>query len=271
MSNIIIAAILGFLGLGTATGRAVVTMTLNEANIIWLRLVRIYVRMVTFLIILGAIGIIATTNGYGWINLVLMLLVLLSIPVVFSNPDYIAAVGATGAVIETLRNAGTLTTGAEKFLKGYGSLFKQTMVWVALIFLGMFLLNFKENPGAVLPIVCLLAFLGLSAWAWKIEGKIWKNLVRGIAIVALLYFVATLIPDEYYARYTPINPTLVRPSSRDRAVIDAENAHVKMIRKGAETRLKDITHRLETGGPMSADDFEFLHNEGVQLEKRKLF
>jgi len=239
--------------IATRTGR----LTVSEVNELYNGLWRIVLYIGLACVAAFILNAFGGTFAWRAPSLVLAIGFAIVAMYVWAKPIHVLViVGAGGAwgVTQKILGDATLADEVGKVLEKYADFLK----WVLLVVLTFLLfagtISFKENPGAVLPLLVALAVIGLFTWMWPtiFVGTLGRRLVYGYAVVIVAISFGSLIPNAVWYKYTGWMPERLEATSADRAAAAIVSTDENIRATNAAKEIRMIEERIiREGRPMT--------------------
>lgn len=189
--NFFAILVVGFLSM-TETGRNRFNLTKMEAK-------KVYYSMaiaIIFLLAVLIIGYLFNLIGCKGINFIFAIIFTVGAVITWANPSYLAIVAGSGAVFEALKNESSLTAGVKNFIDNYTKLLLNVLFYGSIIFWGLGVIPFGENPMAFFALISGLTLLFLIKPVLNVGGTFWKYIVYFGIILGLIFYSLSIIPEK---------------------------------------------------------------------------
>lgn len=242
------ALLTSLINIAQRTGRFTVAQATDIYNGLW---------RIIGLALLACVAAFVMNAVLGWTMLSLMLAIVFAIATVYlwAKPLHILVVAGFG-VASRIATDTTLATEIEGVLRTYLSFLKwMLLAGVTFLFITG-TVSFKENPGAVLPILVALGVYGLFTWAWPdlFAGTWGHKLVYWYAILVIALSFGNLIPGAVWAKYTGWDPATVKPTATADRLYRLDKTERELADADRAEKLESITDKIKRHEALTEED-----------------
>lgn len=234
------------------TGRFTVAQATDIYNGLW--------RIIGFAL-LACVAAFVMNAGFGRTTPSLVLAIVFAIVAIYmwAKPLHILVVAGFGVASRIATDA-ALATEIEEVLRNYLGFLKWVLLaGVTFLFIAG-TISFKENPGAILPLLVALGVYGLFTWAWPdvFAGTWGRKLVYWYAILVIALSFGSLFSGAVWAKYTGWDPATAKPTATADRLYRLDKTEREQADDDQAKKLEIITAKIKRHEELTGADKEVI-------------
>lgn len=243
------ALLTSLINIAQRTGRFTVAQATDIYNGLW--------RILGFALF-ACVAAFMLNAGLGWKMPSLVLAIAFAVVAIYvwAKPLHILVVAGLGGLARRIATDASLLHEVENILVTYLGFLK----WVLLAGVTFLFITgtvpFKENPGAMLPVLVGLGVVGLFSWAWPtiFVGRWGRKLVYWYAITVIALSFGNLIPGAVWAKYTGWDPATIKPTATADGLYRLDKAVREEADKVQAEKLELVRNKISRREALTKDD-----------------
>lgn len=246
------------------TGRFTVAQATAIYNGLW---------MVVGFTLIACVAAFLMNAGLGWKipSLVLAIVFAIAAAYMWAKPLNILAVAGAGGVwglANRIAGDATIVGEIEGALRAYISFLKWVLLAGVTFLFITGTLSFRENPGAVLPLIVALGVIGLLAWMWPkmFAGVLGRKLLYWYAMIIIVVSLGSLIPGSMWKKHIGWDPATTKTTSTEDGLYRLDRTRREMADTDRAKELERITDKIRRREALTQAEEHFIAGSRRQSE-----